>query len=104
MSHAQHSKEGFIREQEDLSARIQEYKRTINQESKWLLSGSHQSSNGDVTQPVPRSSQKEIEAVMQSTSEGKVLKDYLSSLQSNQLSFVLYSNVCVGVLNFLIFS
>lgn len=86
LSHAQHSKEGFMREQAELSARIQEYKRTINQESKWHLSGSHQSSNGDVTQPVPRSSQKEIEAVMQSTSEGKVQtikQGYLSKRSSN---------------------
>lgn len=79
LSHAQHSKEGFIREQAELSAKIQEYKRKINQESKWPLSGSHPSSNGDVTQPLPRSSQKEIEAVMQSTSEGKVLRDDIPS-------------------------
>ncbi|XP_074343344.1 ADP-ribosylation factor GTPase-activating protein AGD1-like [Apium graveolens] len=86
LSHAQNSKECFIREQADLSARIQEYKRTISQEIKWPLSGSHQSSDGDVTQPVPRSSQKEIEAVMQSTSEGKVQtikQGYLSKRSSN---------------------
>ncbi|WOH05464.1 hypothetical protein DCAR_0624881 [Daucus carota subsp. sativus] len=85
LSNAQHSKEGFIKEQADLSAKIQEYKKNINQD-KCPLPGSHQSLNGDGTQPIPRTSQKEIEAVMQSTSEGKVQtikQGYLSKRSSN---------------------
>lgn len=96
LSNAQHSKEGFIKEQADLSAKIQEYKKNINQD-KCPLPGSNQSLNGDGTQPIPRTSQKEIEAVMQSTSEGKVLKRECF-LFTKIMDFVLLCTVlCVRV-------
>lgn len=71
LADAQHLKESFNYEQTELSERIQEYKRHIDHESRWPLCGSHTSSNGDISQPFPKSSHKEINAVMQSAAEGK---------------------------------
>lgn len=72
MDEAQHSKENFNYEQAELNEKIQEYKKHIDHESRWPLGGSHNTSNGDICQPFTKGSHKEIEAVMQSTAEGKV--------------------------------
>lgn len=90
LADAQHSKESFNNEQAELSERIQEYKRHIDHESRWPLCGSHNSSNGDISQPFPKSSHKEIKAVMQSAAEGKVYMLF-SSLPSTWLPVFLYS-------------
>lgn len=51
---------------------MQEYKRQIDRESRWLSTGSNGSPNGDGIQAIGRSSHKMIEAVMQSAAKGKV--------------------------------
>jgi len=51
---------------------MQEYKRQIDRESRWLSNGSNGSPNGDGIQAIGRSSHKTIEAVMQSAAKGKV--------------------------------
>ncbi|XP_059643691.1 ADP-ribosylation factor GTPase-activating protein AGD3-like [Cornus florida] len=86
LAYAQQSRESSNYEQAALNGRMQEYKRHVDQESRHSVNGSHGSLNGDAVQPVPRSSHKVIEAVMQSTAEGKVQtikQGYLAKRSSN---------------------
>lgn len=69
--YAQQSKEIFNHQQTALNERMEEYKRQVDQESRLSLNGSQGSSQGDAPQPFPKS-HKMIEAVMQSSTEGKV--------------------------------
>ncbi|KAM7483507.1 hypothetical protein LguiB_008090 [Lonicera macranthoides] len=84
--YAQQSKEIFNHQQTALNERMEEYKRQVDQESRQSLNGSQGSSQGDAPQPFPKSSHKMIEAVMQSSTEGKVQtikQGYLSKRSSN---------------------
>ncbi|KAK3042489.1 hypothetical protein RJ639_000213 [Escallonia herrerae] len=86
LAYARQSKESFNYEQAALHERMQEYKRQVDQETRRSFNGSHGSLNGDFTHPFPRSSHKVIEAVMQSSAEGKVQtikQGYLSKRSSN---------------------
>ena len=51
---------------------MHEYKRQIDRETRSSINGLNDSYNGDGIQTIGRSSHKQIEAVMQSTSKGKV--------------------------------
>ncbi|KAF3646939.1 ADP-ribosylation factor GTPase-activating protein AGD3 [Capsicum annuum] len=65
---------------------MQEYRREVDQESRRSLNGLHSCSTADITQQSSRSSQKVIEAVMQSAAEGKVetiKQGYLSKRSFN---------------------
>ncbi|KAK2974191.1 hypothetical protein RJ640_021482, partial [Escallonia rubra] len=86
LAYARQSKESFNYEQAALHERMQEYKRQVDQETRRSFNSSHGSVNGDFIQPFPRSSHKVIEAVMQSSAEGKVQtikQGYLSKRSSN---------------------
>ncbi|OIT36440.1 PREDICTED: ADP-ribosylation factor GTPase-activating protein AGD3-like isoform X1 [Nicotiana attenuata] len=86
LAYAQRSRESSTHEQAVLNGKMQEYRREVDQESRRSFNGPHSSSNADVIQHSSRSSQKLIEAVMQSTSEGKVQtikQGYLSKRSSN---------------------
>ncbi|CAL5373127.1 unnamed protein product [Camellia sinensis] len=85
-AYAQQSRESSKNEQAALNERMQEYKRHVNQDCRQSLNDSHGSPNEDIIQPFPRSSHKEIKAVMESASEGKVQtikQGYLSKRSSN---------------------
>ncbi|XP_052183472.1 ADP-ribosylation factor GTPase-activating protein AGD3-like isoform X3 [Diospyros lotus] len=85
-AYAHKLREGSKYEQAALNERMEEYKRQVDRESKQSLNGSRGSSNGDAIQPFPRSSHREIKAVMQSAAEGKVQtikQGYLSKRSSN---------------------
>ncbi|KAF6143577.1 hypothetical protein GIB67_029746 [Kingdonia uniflora] len=65
---------------------MQDYKRQIDRESRWFSNGSHSSPNGNGIQNIGRSFHKVIEAVMQSTTKGKVQtirQGYLSKRSSS---------------------
>ncbi|GLT48068.1 hypothetical protein SLA2020_217100 [Shorea laevis] len=86
LTYAQQSRESSNYEQAALSERMQEYKRRVDQESRWSSDGSNVSPNGDGMQAISRSSHKMIEAVMQSTAKGKgqtIRQGYLSKHSSN---------------------
>uniref|UniRef100_A0A5B7C040 ADP-ribosylation factor GTPase-activating protein AGD3-like n=1 Tax=Davidia involucrata TaxID=16924 RepID=A0A5B7C040_DAVIN len=86
LAYAQQSRESSNYEQAALNERMQEYKRQVDRESRQSLNGSHGSPKGDSIQPFARSSHKVIEAVMQSSVEGKVQtikQGYLSKRSSN---------------------
>uniref|UniRef100_A0A7C9CU10 ADP-ribosylation factor GTPase-activating protein AGD3 n=1 Tax=Opuntia streptacantha TaxID=393608 RepID=A0A7C9CU10_OPUST len=86
LTYAQQSRERSNYEQAALNERMQEYKRQIDRESRWLSNGSNGSPNGDGIQAIGRSSHKTIEAVMQSAAKGKVQtirQGYLSKRSSN---------------------
>lgn len=86
LTFAQQSRERSNYEQAALNERMQEYKRQIDRESRWLSNGSNGSPNGDGIQAIGRSSHKTIEAVMQSSAKGKVQtirQGYLSKRSSN---------------------
>lgn len=72
LTHAQQSRESSNHEQVSLIEKILEYKRQNDIESRETLNSSHVSTNGDSMQPFAWRSHKEIEAVMQSTTKGKV--------------------------------
>ncbi|KAJ8760068.1 hypothetical protein K2173_010924 [Erythroxylum novogranatense] len=73
LTYAQQSRERSNYEQAALNARMQEYKKQIDRESRWSSNGCNGSPNGDGIQAIGRSSHKMIEAVMQSAARGKVL-------------------------------
>lgn len=74
LTYAQQSRERSNYEKAALNEKMQEYKRQVDRESRWFSNGSNGSPNGDGIQAIGRSSHKQIEAVMQSASRGKVLK------------------------------
>uniref|UniRef100_A0A7N0V0Y2 Uncharacterized protein n=1 Tax=Kalanchoe fedtschenkoi TaxID=63787 RepID=A0A7N0V0Y2_KALFE len=86
-AYAKQSQENFTREKALLNERMQEYQRQVDQESI----PSHENMvdslrNGDCMQPSSRSSHRLIQAVMQSSSIGKVQiirQGYLSKRSSN---------------------
>ncbi|KAA8540623.1 hypothetical protein F0562_024458 [Nyssa sinensis] len=85
-AYVQQSRESSNYEQEDLNERMQEYKKQVDRESRQSLNGSYGSPKEDAIQPFARSSHKLIEAVMQSSVEGKVQtikQGYLSKRSSN---------------------
>ncbi|GKU96269.1 hypothetical protein SLEP1_g9518 [Rubroshorea leprosula] len=86
LTYAQQSRESSNYEQAALSERMNEYRRQVDQESRWSSDGSNVSPNGDGIQAISRSSHKMIEAVMQSAVKGKVQtirQGYLSKRSSN---------------------
>ncbi|CAH9052101.1 unnamed protein product [Cuscuta epithymum] len=88
LTYARQSRERSNYEQAALNEKMQEYKRQIDRESRWSSGGSNgsPSPNGDGIQAIGRSSHKEIEAVMQSATRGKVetiRQGYLSKRSSN---------------------
>ncbi|PSR84610.1 ADP-ribosylation factor GTPase-activating protein [Actinidia chinensis var. chinensis] len=86
LTYAQQSRERSNYEQAALNERMQEYKRQVDQESRWSSDGSNRSPNGDGIQAIGRSSHKMIDAVMQSAAKGKVQtirQGYLSKRSSN---------------------
>lgn len=72
LTYAQQSRERSNYEQAALNEKMQEYKRQIDQKSRWGSNGSNGSPNGDGIQAIGRSSHKMIDAVMQSAARGKV--------------------------------
>ncbi|KAG8652717.1 hypothetical protein MANES_06G126100v8 [Manihot esculenta] len=86
LAYAQQSRECSNYEQAALNERVQEYVRQIDRESKHNLNGGVGSPSGDGLRLFARSSQKVIEAVMQSAAKGKVQtirQGYLSKRSSN---------------------
>uniref|UniRef100_A0A804NPA2 Discolored-paralog2 n=4 Tax=Zea mays TaxID=4577 RepID=A0A804NPA2_MAIZE len=86
LAYAQQSRERANKEQASLVERMHEYKRQIDRETRSSINGLNDSYNGDGIQTIGRSSHKQIEAVMQSTSKGKVQtirQGYLSKRSSN---------------------
>ncbi|KAK4354398.1 hypothetical protein RND71_026592 [Anisodus tanguticus] len=86
LAFAQRTRESSTHEQAVLNEKMQEYRREVDQESRRSLNSPHSSSTADITQHSSRSSQKVIEAVMQSAAEGKVetiKQGYLSKRSSN---------------------
>ncbi|KAK3123954.1 hypothetical protein QOZ80_8AG0638470 [Eleusine coracana subsp. coracana] len=86
LAYAQQSRERANKEQASLVERMHEYKRQIDRESRSSANGLNDCHNGDGIQTIARSSHKMIEAVMQSSSKGKVQtirQGYLSKRSSN---------------------
>ncbi|KAM3200305.1 hypothetical protein P3L10_032667 [Capsicum annuum] len=86
LAFTQSARESSIHEQAVLNEKMQEYRREVDQESRRSLNGLHSCSTADITQQSSRSSQKVIEAVMQSAAEGKVetiKQGYLSKRSFN---------------------
>nr|XP_023877760.1 ADP-ribosylation factor GTPase-activating protein AGD1-like isoform X1 [Quercus suber] len=89
LAYSQQSRERSNYEQDSLSERMQEYKRQIDRESRHSLNAYHVTSNGDGfhgMQPYTKTSNKVIEAAMQSAAQGKVQtirQGYLSKRSSN---------------------
>ena len=72
LTFAQQSRERANYEQAALADRMQEFRRQMDRDNQLSLSDVDSSSSGDGIHTVGRSSHKMIEAVMQSTSKGKV--------------------------------
>ncbi|XP_062191051.1 ADP-ribosylation factor GTPase-activating protein AGD3-like isoform X2 [Phragmites australis] len=86
LAYAQQSRERANKEQASLVERMHEYKRQIDRESRSSANGLNDSHNADRIQTIGRSSHKMINAVMQSSSKGKVQtirQGYLSKRSSN---------------------
>lgn len=86
LTYAQQSRERTNYEQAALVERMQEFRRQIEQENQRSFSELETSPSGDGIQAVGRSSHKMIEAVMQSTTKGKVQtikQGYLLKRSSN---------------------
>ncbi|KAH9323365.1 hypothetical protein KI387_018004, partial [Taxus chinensis] len=86
LTYAQQSRERTNYEQAALAERMQEFRRQIEQENQRSFSDVETSPSGDGIQAVGRSSHKMIEAVMQSTTKGKVQtikQGYLLKRSSN---------------------
>ncbi|XP_031100520.1 ADP-ribosylation factor GTPase-activating protein AGD3-like isoform X2 [Ipomoea triloba] len=88
LAYTQKSRESYMSEQAALMERMEEYQKKVDQDSKRSFGASPDPPNGDAIpiQSFPRSSHKAIEAVMQSTVEGKVQtikQGYLSKRSSN---------------------
>lgn len=72
LAYAQQSRERANKEQASLVERMHEYKRQIDRESRSSVNGLNDCYNGDGIPTIGRSSHKMIEAVMQSSTRGKV--------------------------------
>ncbi|KAL5220138.1 hypothetical protein ABZP36_024851 [Zizania latifolia] len=86
LAYAQQSRERANKEQASLVEKMHEYKKQIDREIRSSGNGLGDAHNGDGIQTIGRSSHKMIEAVMQSTSKGKVQtirQGYLSKRSSN---------------------
>ncbi|TKW11443.1 hypothetical protein SEVIR_6G234000v4 [Setaria viridis] len=86
LAYAQQSRERANKEQASLVERMHEYKRQIDRESRSSVNGLNDCYNGDGIPTIGRSSHKMIEAVMQSSTRGKVQtirQGYLSKRSSN---------------------
>ncbi|KQJ99167.1 ADP-ribosylation factor GTPase-activating protein AGD3 [Brachypodium distachyon] len=86
LAYSQQSRERANKEQASLVERMHEYKKQIDRESRSSANGLIDSHNVDGMQTIGRSSHKMIEAVMQSSSKGKVQtirQGYLSKRSSN---------------------
>ncbi|KAJ7957177.1 ADP-ribosylation factor GTPase-activating protein [Quillaja saponaria] len=86
LTYAQHSRESSNNEHISLNERMQEYRRQIDRESRQTLTGPYSSPNGDSVQRLARKSNKVIEAVMETATDGKVQiirQGYLSKRSSN---------------------
>uniref|UniRef100_A0ACD6ADG0 Uncharacterized protein n=1 Tax=Avena sativa TaxID=4498 RepID=A0ACD6ADG0_AVESA len=86
LAYSQQSRERANKEQASLVERMHEYKKQIDRESRSSANGLNDSLNVDGIQTIGRSSHKMIEAVMQSSSKGKVQtirQGYLSKRSSN---------------------
>ncbi|KAF6176502.1 hypothetical protein GIB67_007885, partial [Kingdonia uniflora] len=94
MIYARQSRERSNYEHAALNERMQDYKRQIDRENRWLSNGSRSSPNGNGIQNIGRSSHKVIETVMQSAAKGKGAGSQLSS-QRNHKS----SELGLGLLN-----
>lgn len=74
LTYAQQSRERANSEQVLLADRMQEYRRQMERDNQRSFSGADIGASGDGIQAIGRSSHKMIEAVMQSTPRGKVVK------------------------------
>ncbi|KAG8048099.1 hypothetical protein GUJ93_ZPchr0008g13791 [Zizania palustris] len=86
LAYTQQSRERANKEQASLVEKMHEYKKQIDREIRSSANGLGDAHNGDGIQTIGRSSHKMIEAVMQSTSEGKIQtirQGYLSKRSSN---------------------
>ncbi|KAL5230661.1 hypothetical protein ABZP36_029437 [Zizania latifolia] len=86
LAYAQQSRERANKEQASLVEKMHEYKKQIDREIRSSTNGLGDAHNGDGIQTIGRSSHKMIEAVMQSSSKGKVQtirQGYLSKRSSN---------------------
>ncbi|KAK4486212.1 hypothetical protein RD792_008882 [Penstemon davidsonii] len=86
LAYAQQARQHSKYEQSALNERMHEYLRQVDNESRQSFNGPNGSPSRDVIQPYPRTSHKLIEAVMNSTSDGKVQtikQGYLSKRSSN---------------------
>ncbi|KAL0318977.1 UNVERIFIED_CONTAM: ADP-ribosylation factor GTPase-activating protein AGD3, partial [Sesamum angustifolium] len=86
LAYAQQARQHSNYEQSALNGRMHEYIRQVDQENRRSFSRDHGSQSGDSAKPFPRSSNKLIEAVMHSSTEGKVQtikQGYLSKRSSN---------------------
>ncbi|XP_019196132.1 PREDICTED: ADP-ribosylation factor GTPase-activating protein AGD3-like [Ipomoea nil] len=89
LAYSQKSRESYLSEQAALMERMEEYQKKVDEDSKRSFSACPippNPPNCDPIQSFPRSSHKAIEAVMQSTVEGKVQtikQGYLSKRSSN---------------------
>ncbi|XP_051202955.1 ADP-ribosylation factor GTPase-activating protein AGD3 isoform X2 [Lolium perenne] len=86
LAYSQQSRERANKEQASLVERMHEYKKQIDRESRSSANCLNDSHNVDGIQTIGRSSHKMIEAVMQSSSKGKVQtirQGYLSKRSSN---------------------
>ena len=80
LAYSQQSRERSNYEQDSLSERMQEYKRQIDRESRHSLNVYPVTSNGNGNhgmQPYTKTSNKVIEAAMQSAAQGKVFSDMM---------------------------
>ncbi|KAF7095510.1 hypothetical protein CFC21_097662 [Triticum aestivum] len=86
LAYSQQSRERANKEQASLLERMHEYKKQIERDSRSSGNGLNVSPNVDGIQTIGRSSHKMIEAVMQSSTKGKVQtirQGYLSKRSSN---------------------
>lgn len=86
LASAQEARQNSNHEVSALDVRMQDYLKQVDQERKRSFGRPNESPNLDSIQPVPRSSQKVIEAVMHSAAGGKVQiikQGYLSKRSSN---------------------
>ncbi|KAM3210254.1 hypothetical protein ACQJBY_064339 [Aegilops geniculata] len=86
LAYSQQSRERANKEQASLLERMHEYKKQIERDSRSSGNGLNDSPNVDGIQTIGRSSHKMIEAVMQSSTKGKVQtirQGYLSKRSSN---------------------
>ncbi|KAK4436761.1 ADP-ribosylation factor GTPase-activating protein AGD3 [Sesamum alatum] len=86
LAYAQQARQHSNYEQSALNGRMHEYIRQVDNENRRSFSRDHGSQSGDSVKPFPRTSHKLIEAVMHSSTEGKVQtikQGYLSKRSSN---------------------